>query len=206
MNRQSAVQFATVSRVHVAIAVRDVEKSIPFYSTLFGQPPTKTRPGYAKFEVAEPPVNLALNAAAGPTGPHDAVSHFGVQVKSADAVREVAARLEAAGLPTRPEENVTCCHAVQDKVWVADPDGHRWEVFVVLDDAGASYAPVPNAACRPQMGPATETARRGDFEAAASGYDGASGGRDCCPPDCCTSPESASGTAAATGCCTPAAV
>ena len=206
MNRQSAVKFATASRVHVALAVRDVDKSVKFYSTLFGQPPTKTRPGYAKFEVAEPPVHLALNAVAGATGPTDAVSHFGVQVKSADAVREIAARLEAAGLPTRPEENVTCCYAVQEKVWGADPDGHRWEVFVVLDDAGTSYAQVPNAACCPQMGSAMAAVRRGDFETAASEYDQATGGTACCPPDCCTSPAGAADTAAEKGCCTSAAV
>ena len=61
MNRHSAVQFETESRIHMGLAVKSLEKSIAFYTSLFGQPPTKTRPRYAKFEVAEPPVNLSLN-------------------------------------------------------------------------------------------------------------------------------------------------
>lgn len=154
MNQQSAVQFETRTRVHVALPVRDVDRSTEFYATLFGQRPTKTRPGYAKFEVAEPPVNLTLNQTDGATAPVNPVSHFGIQVKDTDAVAATSARLKAAGLETRDEENVTCCYAVQDKVWVADPDGNPWEVFVVLDNApaqesqsGACCTPSQSGAC-----------------------------------------------------------
>jgi catechol 2,3-dioxygenase-like lactoylglutathione lyase family enzyme len=128
----TAVEFPTPTRVHVAIAVRDVEASLPFYDTLFGQPPTKVRPGYAKYEVFDPPVNFSLNQHADvrrATGPE----HFGIQVKSTDAVAAVRARLERAGHATIAEDAVTCCYAVQDKIWATDPDGHRWEVFVVTD-------------------------------------------------------------------------
>jgi hypothetical protein len=79
-------------------------RSVAFYSVLFGQPPTKTRPGYAKFEVAEPPVNLALNAMGGPTGPNNAVAHFGIQLKSTAAVRVASHRFAQAGLAIVPEE------------------------------------------------------------------------------------------------------
>ena len=137
MTQESAVQFATDRRIHIGLAVKDLERSVAFYRALFGQGPTKERPRYAKFEVAEPPVNLALNETGGPTAPANPVAHFGIQVKSTAAVRDVAARLAAAGLPTEVEEQVTCCYAVQNKVWAADPDGNRWEVYVVLDnDAG----------------------------------------------------------------------
>lgn len=86
MSPESAVQFETVSRIHMGIVVRDLAKSIAFYRVLFGQEPTKTRPHYAKFEVAEPPVNLSLNESGGATGPNNAVAHFGIQVKSTAAV------------------------------------------------------------------------------------------------------------------------
>ena len=100
MNRESAVQFATNSRIHVALAVSDLARSMAFYQTLFGQEPTKTRPGYAKFDVVEPPVNLALNAVGGATGPNNSVAHFGIQVKSTGAVIEFEHRFAAAGVPT----------------------------------------------------------------------------------------------------------
>ena len=133
MNGPSAVEFPGESRVHIGLPVRDLERSRSFYETLLGMPPTKTRPGYVKFECTTPSVNLTLNEVAGSEPIQRPATHYGVQVKSTQAVQEAKARLSEAGLPTSVEENTTCCYAVQDKVWVADPDGNQWEVFVVLD-------------------------------------------------------------------------
>ncbi|MEX0718530.1 MAG: ArsI/CadI family heavy metal resistance metalloenzyme [Planctomycetaceae bacterium] len=148
MSHESAVRFETNSRIHMGLAVNDLERSVAFYRMLFGQGPSKTRPGYAKFEVAEPPVNLSLNEAGGATGPSDPIAHFGIQVKSSDAVRTVADRLAAAGYATRTEERVACCYAVQNKVWAADPDGNRWETYVVLDDDGVNHRSSQSECCR----------------------------------------------------------
>jgi catechol 2,3-dioxygenase-like lactoylglutathione lyase family enzyme len=148
MESESAVQFATASRIHMGLAVKDLEASKAFYSTLFGHEPTKTRPHYAKFEVAEPPVNLSLNEAGGETGPNNAVAHFGIQDKSSEAVKSVAGRLEAAGIALDVEENVTCCYAVQNKVWATDPDGNKWEVYVVLDNNGAHHQSSAGDCCQ----------------------------------------------------------
>ena len=147
MRGESAVQFETESRIHMGLAVKDLQRSVTFYRTLLGRGPSKTRPRYAKFEVAEPPVNLALNEVGGDTGPNNPVAHFGVQVKSTAAVEAIAARLEAAGLETVVEEGVTCCYAVQDKVWATDPDGNRWEVYVVLDNDAARHHSTQSACC-----------------------------------------------------------
>lgn len=182
MPQESAVKFATQSRIHVALAVSDLERSIAFYQILFGQGPTKTRPGYAKFEVAEPPVNLALNAVGGATGPNNATAHFGVQVKSTSAVTAFEQRFAAAGVSTRDEQHVDCCYAVQNKFWATDPDGNRWEVFVVLDDAGTSYAPSASGACCPQMEPVVAAFRQRDLATAKAGYDQATGRAGCCTP------------------------
>jgi catechol 2,3-dioxygenase-like lactoylglutathione lyase family enzyme len=146
VKQESAVEFATVSRVHMGLAVKDLEQSVAFYRSLFGQEPTKTRPGYAKFEVAEPPVNLSLNVVGGETGQSNPVAHFGIQVKSTPAVIKVAERLEAAGIATTVEDHVTCCYAVQNKIWATDPDGNKWEAYVVLDNDGAHHA-TTNACC-----------------------------------------------------------
>ncbi len=143
---QSPVEFATDTRIHVALEASELESAIAFYRTLFDQEPTKVKPGYAKFEVADPPVNLALNAAPRARKAGGA-SHFGVQVKSTDAVARAKQRFEAAGLPIETEEQVTCCWAVQDKVWVRDPDGNAWEVFVVLDADAAVHGKAEQDAC-----------------------------------------------------------
>ena len=147
MNTKSAVQLETESRIHMGLAVKNLEKSIDFYTSLFGQSPTKTRPRYAKFEVAEPPVNLSLNEVGGTTGQSNPVAHFGIQVKTSDAVKQIGDRLQQVGMETRIEENVTCCYAVQDKVWVSDPDGNNWEVYVVLDNDGQQRASDQSSCC-----------------------------------------------------------
>ena len=141
MKNESAVEFDTQSRVHIGLVVADRERSIGFYRELFGQEPTKLRLGYAKFEVAQPPLNLTLTEnSAMPVRPGTA-SHFGVQVKSTAEVKRMTERFQQAGMKSSTEESVACCYAVQDKVWVSDPDGNAWEVFVVLDNEASQYAP-----------------------------------------------------------------
>lgn len=178
MKNESAVQFATDTRIHMGLAVKDLEKSIAFYRTLFGQEPTKTRPGYAKFEVAEPSVNLSLNEVGGDTGPNNPVAHFGIQVKSTDAVKLVADRLADAGLTTSTEENVTCCYAVQNKVWATDPDGNKWEVYVVLDNDGAHHHSSQSACC-PDMPDIMQAVERGDLAGAQAAFQKAGGMSAC---------------------------
>jgi catechol 2,3-dioxygenase-like lactoylglutathione lyase family enzyme len=178
MTQESAVQFDTDSRIHMGLAVKDLDRSIAFYRTLFGQEPTKVRANYAKFEVAEPPVNLSLNQVGGQTGPNNPVAHFGIQVKSIAAVNAVAERLDRAGVETSVEENVTCCYAVQNKVWATDPDGNKWEVYVVLDDQAAQHHSSANACC-PELPAIIQAVERGDLTAATSAFQKAGGMSAC---------------------------
>lgn len=130
--QNSAVDFPTRMRAHIALACHDVERSRAFYEELLGLAPTKVRPGYVKFEVLEPPLNLSLNHSESPTRPA-IPAHFGVQVKSTQEVLERRSSMAAAGFAARSEEGVGCCYAVQDKVWFVDPDNNQWEVFVVTE-------------------------------------------------------------------------
>ncbi len=119
-------------KAHLAINVRDTEKSIEFYKKMFGVEPAKVRTGYAKFDVQNPPLNFTLNQVA--FTDHGALSHLGIQVASTDDVLKLRGRWSDAGLTPREELDTTCCYAVQDKAWVSDPDGNEWEVFVVKED------------------------------------------------------------------------
>jgi predicted enzyme related to lactoylglutathione lyase len=123
-----------VLRPHLALTVSDVERSVPFYEALFGTAPTKVRPGYAKFEVADPALNFTLNE-----GERDeslgAFNHAGIQVESTEDVVMAKLRLQKAGLATFDEMDTTCCYAKQDKIWVRDPDGTPWELFATHGDA-----------------------------------------------------------------------
>jgi predicted enzyme related to lactoylglutathione lyase len=119
-------------KAHLAINVRKVEESIPFYEKMFSIGPSKVRTGYAKFDVQNPPLNFTLNQV--PFRERGALSHLGIQVASSDDVIAMRDRWQEAGLVPREELQTTCCYAVQDKAWVTDPDGNEWEAFVVLED------------------------------------------------------------------------
>jgi len=119
-------------KAHLAINVRDVPASIEFYKKLFGIEPLKVRTGYAKFDVANPPLNFTLNQV--PFDGSGALSHLGIQVATTDDVIAMRDGWKASGLTPREEMQTTCCYALQDKAWVHDPDGNEWEAFVVLQD------------------------------------------------------------------------
>ncbi len=121
-----------MSRVQLALNVADIDAAVEFYSKLFNAEPAKRRPGYANFAVADPPLKLVLIEGQATPG---TMNHLGVEVSSTEEVSAARLRLTDAGLVTATEDNVTCCYAVQDKVWVDDPDGAPWEIYTVLADA-----------------------------------------------------------------------
>ena len=118
-------------RVQLALNVADLDAAIGFYSKLFATPPAKVRAGYANFAVVDPPLKLVLIEGYGEPG---SLNHLGVEVETTDQVASTQRRLTDEGLPTATEDEVACCYAVQDKVWVDAPDGEPWEIYTVLAD------------------------------------------------------------------------
>ena len=142
-----------VLKPHVSLNVTNIDASVAFYEKVFDVPATKRRPGYAKFDLAAPSLNLSM-AEAARSGVN--ASHFGIQVASTEDVAAAAARFSRHGLQTRAEENTSCCYAVQDKVWVEDPDGNMWEVFVVKGDSPSMRDGEQTACCTPAAGSGRE--------------------------------------------------
>lgn len=122
-----------MARMQLALNVSDLEAAITFYSRLFATEPAKRRPGYANFAIDEPPLKLVLIEGTGEPG---TLNHLGVEVESTQAVADAQSRLASAGLATATEDQVECCFALQDKVWVDGPDAEPWEIYTVLADVG----------------------------------------------------------------------
>lgn len=133
-----------MSRVQLALNVDDLDSAVDFYSRLFATAPAKRRPGYANFAVADPPLKLVLIEGQGTPG---TLNHLGVEVASPEEVSAATDRLRSEGLDTATQDNVTCCYAVQDKVWVSDPAGAPWEVYTVLADAPEAGACPEGSPC-----------------------------------------------------------
>lgn len=130
-------------KAHIALNVTNLEQSLDFYKRMLGIAPLKVRPGYAKFDVQDPPLNLTLNSAGHVEKP-GALSHLGLQVGDTKDVLAIRDRWSAAGLNPRDEMGTRCCYALQDKAWVTDPDGNEWEAFAVLANI---EQPEGNACC-----------------------------------------------------------
>lgn len=127
-------------RVHINLPATDLNASMAFYKGLFGAP-TKTRDDYANWRLDEPGLHLALVHAPGEVVPTD--RHYGVEVADKAALDTLHEQVKAAGIPTRVEEQISCCYAVGDKFWAADPDGNAWEFWV---RTGESDTLAPRAA------------------------------------------------------------
>ena len=142
-----------MSRVQLALNVSNIDEAVTFYSKLFDTEPAKRRAGYANFAIADPPLKLVLieDATSRGHGTTSALNHLGVEVSTSEDVMAASARLADEGLTTTLEESTTCCYAVQDKVWVEDPNGAPWEVYTVLADAPTesinAISTVGGAAC-----------------------------------------------------------
>ena len=118
-----------MSRLHVHIAVADIEDSIRFYNALFDQPPSVRKPDYAKWDLDDPAVNFAISARGAKAG----IDHVGLQAGSDDELKAIRDRLEAAGIDGREQRDAACCYAKSDKYWTQDPQGIAWETFHTLD-------------------------------------------------------------------------
>ncbi|HSL59199.1 MAG TPA: ArsI/CadI family heavy metal resistance metalloenzyme [Acidimicrobiales bacterium] len=119
-------------RVQLAINVADLDAAVDFYSRMFGVEPAKTRPGYANFAIADPPLKLVLFEGAGEPG---SINHLGVETETADEVVAAEARLSDTGLETTGVDDTMCCFAEKTETWVEGPDGARWEWYVKTGDS-----------------------------------------------------------------------
>jgi catechol 2,3-dioxygenase-like lactoylglutathione lyase family enzyme len=134
-----------MSRVQLAINVDDLETSVDFYRRLFRTEPTKIRPGYANFAVAEPPLKLVLIENPGRGG---SLNHLGVEVEDVDTVDAIQTRLAEDGLASVDERGTTCCYAKQDKFWVeGTPNGESWEIYTVLADSATPNGEAEGQVC-----------------------------------------------------------
>lgn len=121
-------------------SVKDLEKSIRFYTTLFGSEPTVQKPDYAKWMLEDPRVNFAI----GLNPYHQGIEQLGIQAENEQELKEVYARLEKAEGEIREEGHTTCCYAKSEKSWISDPDGVDWETFYTYGEATVYGETIPD--------------------------------------------------------------
>lgn len=120
-----------MKRLHVHVAVQNLESSIRFYSQLFAAKPTVLKHDYAKWMLDDPRVNFAISARRTAGG----IEHLGIQVENKDELAEVYERLQRADAPLFEEGATTCCYAKSEKSWIEDPQGVKWETFLTTGES-----------------------------------------------------------------------
>jgi catechol 2,3-dioxygenase-like lactoylglutathione lyase family enzyme len=119
-----------VKRLHVHVAVHDLQQSIRFYSALFAAEPVVKKHDYAKWMLDDPRVNFAISTRAGrATG----IDHLGIQAENGAELDELGVRLAQADVAITAQKGASCCYAKSDKYWTLDPQGIPWESFHTLD-------------------------------------------------------------------------
>ncbi|MEX0964450.1 MAG: ArsI/CadI family heavy metal resistance metalloenzyme [Pseudohongiellaceae bacterium] len=138
-------------RMHINVGVEDLNKSIKFYTALFGAEPVKTKPDYAKWMLEDPRINFAISSHTGKRG----VDHLGLQVDEDGELEELRERLRAADMSLFDEGETVCCYARSEKSWVQDPSGVAWEAFKTMEDVQLFSEPEQmqgDACCVPDTG------------------------------------------------------
>lgn len=120
-----------MKRLHVNLAVADLDESIAFYNGLFAAEPTVVKPDYAKWMLDDPRVNFAIST----RGERKGIDHLGIQVEQEDELGDVFNRLKTAGRPVIEQGETTCCYAKSEKNWIFDPEGIAWETFLTKGES-----------------------------------------------------------------------
>jgi hypothetical protein len=136
-----------MKRMHVHVAVDNLDTAIGFYSTLFAAQPSVVKPDYAKWMLDDPRVNFAISM----RGQKPGLNHLGIQVESETELGEVYDRLKEAGRPVLEEGKTTCCYAKSEKSWVDDPAGIAWETFLTTGEATNHGSSRPQSAETPAI-------------------------------------------------------
>src|SRR5436305_1635466 len=119
-----------MKRMHVHVAVEDIERSIGFYSALFDTPPAVVKSDYAKWMLDDPRVNFAIST----RGRRPGLDHLGIQAENKTELHEVYARLRKAGGTVIDQGETACCYARSEKSWIDDPAGIAWETFHTMGE------------------------------------------------------------------------
>lgn len=131
-------------RLQLALNVSDLDRAVDFYTRMFGVEPAKTKPGYANFAIADPPLKLVLFEDAGGEG--GTINHLGVETETTEEVVAAEARLTDTGLETTGVDDTQCCYATKTETWLTGPDGARWEWYVKTGDSDQLANIVVNSA------------------------------------------------------------
>ncbi|GHA60680.1 Catechol 2,3-dioxygenase [Pontibacter akesuensis] len=168
--------------MHVSLYVADLNKSVAFYTSFFGQEPAKVKPNYAKYVLSSP--SLIISFVENPERVQQHFGHLGFQVETKAELEQRLAVARQLDLVAKEETGTACCYAVQDKFWVNDPDGVQWEVYYFHEDADFNdpryEAADASACCMPPVQEQKPLVQLADISIMSSSEACSTPGSGCC--------------------------
>jgi catechol 2,3-dioxygenase-like lactoylglutathione lyase family enzyme len=114
---------------HIALAVRDVERSSRFYQQIFGAVEVYRGDGFAQLQTPGERDVLVLEQAPERAGNAGGVAHFGYRLVSPDDIETARQAVERAGGTVREQGEFV---PGEPYLFAVDPDGYELEIWYEL--------------------------------------------------------------------------
>ena len=133
-----------MKRLHLHFRTNDLDRSISYYTALFGAEPTMRKPDHAKWVLEDPRAHVSVSTTTGPAG----FDHAGISLETRNDLDVAASRLREHGQSLFAEEATTCCYAKSNKYWARGPQDEKWELFQTFADS-SEYGADPEVELAP---------------------------------------------------------
>ena len=119
----------TFGLTHIALAVRDIDRSSRFYQDVFGAVEVYRQDGFVQLQTPGTRDVLVLEANPQQAGPGGGIAHFGFRLASPDDIGAARAAVEQAGGVVREQGDFV---PVEPYLFARDPDGYEIEIWYEL--------------------------------------------------------------------------
>ena len=119
----------TFGLTHVALAVRDVERSSRFYQSVFGAIEVYRDAGFAQLQTPGARDVLVLEKASERAGAAGGIAHFGFRLVAPEDIDAARRAVESAGGVVREQGEFV---PGEPYLFAFDPDGYEFEIWFEL--------------------------------------------------------------------------
>jgi catechol 2,3-dioxygenase-like lactoylglutathione lyase family enzyme len=119
----------TYGLTHIALAVRDLDRSIAFYQGVFGAKVVYRDPGFAQLQTPGARDVLVLEKARAGAGKSGGIRHFGYRLRSAGGIAGAARAVVTSGGTVFEQGSFI---PGEPYLFAKDPDGYTVEIWFEL--------------------------------------------------------------------------
>ena len=131
-------------KIHISIGVKNLEKSIIFYSKLFDHKPSIIQSDYAQWNLEK--INFSISDR---KNYKNGIDHLGFDFKNAELFNKFRNKMSLENVSFVDNKDTSCCYSNSDKIWV-EHEGIKWEFFYSKEKINTFYDKKNNNKCCPE--------------------------------------------------------